>query len=90
MATLEMLLEWELRLSKKETEAYKEWADRDSKLNRRECMLIEREMELDRREMELDRRDHELFMREIELNKREAEINKRAFALQCYKPMGTA
>lgn len=83
MATLEMLLEWELRLSKKEAEACKEWADRESKLDRRECMLIEREMEL-------DRRDHELFMREIELNKREAEINKRAFALQCYKPMGIA
>lgn len=76
MATLEMLLEWELRLAKKEAENAKYWADR--------------EIELDRREMELDRRHHELFMREMELDRREAEIDKRAFALHCYKPMGMA
>lgn len=83
MATLEMLLEWELRLAKKEAENAKYWADRGIELDRRE-------MELADREIELDRRHHELFMREMELDRREAEIDKRAFALNCYKPMGMA
>lgn len=76
MATLEMLLEWELRLAKKEAENAKYWSERECKLSKRE--------------IELDRRECKLIKREIELDRREAEIYKRAFALQCYKPMGIA